>query len=265
MLVIVLGLVGLVIFGALDAYAFGGPEGLYTNRYRSSWGEHGAHVVMPPGNHLPGSLPAVVMIHEWWGMDQETVKKAEILAGHGFLVVVPDALLGRSAATVPGALLLALSTPLRSIHQAVDGAFDYAANHPLTDPQRVGIIGFCFGGRQAMQFGMRDPRPAALVTAYGSSLATENIGRLGENGPVLGIFGEDDRSIPLEEVGAFQTILEQSGVDTTITVYGGVGHAFIKTEGINRPGTVQQAWNQIVEFLSLHLIRRSSGGMVNHG
>lgn len=253
LLFLILGILGVLAFGALDAYGLQNPQGLYTNRFRSAWGEHGAYVALPPGDHAPGSLPGLVMIHEWWGMDRETIAKADLLAAQGFFVLVPDALLGRKALTVPGAILLSLATPGPAIDQAIDGAFDYASNHPLTDPNRIGIMGFCFGGREAMQFGQRDPRPRALITLYGSNLETEDPGFLGANGPVLGIFGAEDSMIPLAEVEQFHQLLIDGGVDVTITVYEEVGHAFVKTSELDQPGPVREAWLQVVEFLSLHL------------
>jgi carboxymethylenebutenolidase len=253
LVVIILGVLGILAFGALDAYGLQNPQGLYTNRFRSTWGEHGAYVAIPPGNHGPGTLPGVVMIHEWWGLDRETIAKADLLAAQGFLVVVPDALLGRKAQTVPGAILLSLATPSLAIDQAIDGAFEYTANHPLTDPERIGIMGFCFGGREAMQFGQRDARPRALITLYGSNLETEDPGLLGANGPVLGIFGAEDRMIPLAQVDQFHQLLLDAGVDVTITIYEGVGHAFVKTSEIDQPGPAREAWLQVIEFLSLHL------------
>jgi len=253
LVLLILGILGLLGFGALDAFALESPQELYTNYYRVGDQEYGAYVALPPGTHEPGSLPGVVMIHEWWGLDEETIAKADRLAAEGYLVVVPDALAGRYASTVPGALLLTLSTPADTIDTAVNGAFDYLQNHNLTDPGRLGIMGFCFGGREAMQFGVRDPRPRATITAYGGSVVTDDIGRLGANGPVLGIFGAEDGSIPLTEVAAFEKALNNRNVENTITVYEGVGHAFIKNPLIDSPGPSREAWSEMLSFLNRSL------------
>src|SRR5690606_12994883 len=123
------------------------------------------------------------------GLDDEAVRKAELLAEAGFAVFLPDLYAGKSASTVPGALLLRLSTPEPDVDRAVDGAMDFVLSRRGVDPERVGVLGFCFGGSEAVDLAVRDGRLAVLVTAYGSGPPATDLGRLGESGPVLGIFG----------------------------------------------------------------------------
>jgi carboxymethylenebutenolidase len=72
-------------------------------------------------------------------------------------------------------------------------------------------------------------------------------------GPVLGIYGEEDGNIPVEQVRAFEQALESLNVENTVTIYPGVGHAFVKSDTYNSGGAPEDAWNQMVTFLNRHL------------
>ncbi len=196
-------------------------------------------------------LPAVLLIHEWWGLNAEHLEKAEELARQGYVVYAPDAYGGRLAVSVPGALFLTFTQDLGDIHGRIDAAYQAMLRDPQVDESRSAVAGFCFGGRHAMMLGIRDDRPAATVTFYGSSLVTNPalMGSLGRNGPVLGIFGEEDTSIPLDEVAAFNAALNNRGVDYREYIYPGVGHAFVKADNINLPGPAGEAWAVFLAFL----------------
>jgi carboxymethylenebutenolidase len=102
-----------------------------------------------------------------------------------------------------------------------------------------------------MRLGIRSTGLAAVVTLYGSDLVTEaeDLGNMAENGPVLGIFGEEDGSIPLAEVEEFGQALEAIGAEHTITVYPEVGHAFVKSSTFQNDGAAGDAWAEVVKFL----------------
>jgi carboxymethylenebutenolidase len=193
----------------------------------------------------------VLLIHEWWGLNEEHLEKARELTRQGYVVYSPDAYGGKLATSVPGALFLTFTQDSADIHDRIDSAYQAMLMDPTVDPERTVVAGFCFGGRQAMMLGIRNSRPAGTVTFYGSGMVTnpELMGSLGENGPVLGIFGEEDDSIPLEEVEAFKSALEQRGVDYRQYIYEGVGHAFVKADNINGEGPSAEAWRVFVDFL----------------
>jgi carboxymethylenebutenolidase len=75
-------------------------------------------------------------------------------------------------------------------------------------------------------------------------------GQMREAGPVLGIYGEEDGGIPVEQVRSFERVMNRRGVENTVTIYPGVGHAFVKSDTYNRGGAPEQAWNQMVDFLN---------------
>jgi carboxymethylenebutenolidase len=202
-----------------------------------------------------GPRAGVLVIHEFYGLNEEMVRKADLLAEQGYVVLAPDAYRGQTTALVPRAIWLTVTTSRERIAADIDAAYAFLAAHPRVDAGRTGAVGFCFGGTQALRLGTRNPALAANVIFYGSGLITEPaaLGALGESGPVLGIFGETDNSIPLEEVAAFEQAMQARGIDHTVTVYPGVGHAFVNYEGIFEPGPEQQAWQQMEQFLAENL------------
>jgi carboxymethylenebutenolidase len=207
-----------------------------------------AYLVLPEG---PGPFPGVVMIHEWWGLDEETREKADRLSRRGFAVLAVDAYRGKSADTVPGAIMLVSTTPRDRIAADVDAGWSYLAGLPRVDRQRVGAAGFCFGGTQTMLLGVRNAQLKAAVIFYGSGPITDpaKLGHLGEGGPVLGIFGDKDSNIPTKDALAFGTAMKAKGISSELTVYPGQGHAFVKAGAIDAPGASRDAWNQMVDFL----------------
>lgn len=232
----------IVIVGLVDVFA-GAQAGGLARFYPPTVSAQGASA---------GKFPAVLLIHEWWGLNEEHLEKAEALAQEGYVVYAPDAHEGKLTRTVPGALMLTLFRPGHRVAAAVDRAYVEMMNDPAVDIRRSAVAGFCFGGRQAMLLGVRDSRPAATVTFYGSGLLTDpaEMGFLGEGGPVLGIFGEEDSSIPLEEVAAFKAALESRGADYRQSIYPGVGHAFVKADNLYQPGPSSRAWQEFLVFLS---------------
>ncbi len=208
---------------------------------------HG-YLAVPDGD---GTFPAVMMIHEWWGLNQDITILADALSEEGFVVMAPDALRGELATSVAAAIALNSRTPEEQIAGDLDAALAYLRSHPQVDSARVATMGFCFGGRESMRLGVRATGLAAVVTLYGSGLVTDpaGLGNLAENGPVLGIFGEEDRSIPLREVEEFGSALDAIGADSTITVYPGVGHAFVNSSAYRDDGAAGEAWTELVQFL----------------
>jgi carboxymethylenebutenolidase len=205
-----------------------------------------------------GPFPAVLMIHEFYGLNEGIVKKADLLAQQGYVVLAPDAYRGNTTRLIPRAIWLTTTTPREQIAADIDAAFRYVSQIDQVDSERVGAVGFCFGGTQALRLGIRNPNLAANVIFYGSGLVTDpgELGVLGQNGPVLGIFGETDNSIPLEEVLAFDQAMDARQIENVVTVYPGVGHAFVQYESITQGNQARQAWEQMLSFLEENLANK---------
>jgi carboxymethylenebutenolidase len=202
-----------------------------------------------------GPSPAVVMIHEWWGLNHDTTLLADALAGEGFVVLAADTFRGSVAQSAGDARKQVAETPREQIAADLDAALDFLRSHPQVDADRVASLGFCFGGSQSMYMGTRNPELAAVVIFYGGGPIQDaaQLGSMKEAGPVLGIYGKEDGSIPVEQVRKFGDAMEARGVENTITIYPGVGHAFVKSNTYRSGGAAEQAWNQMVSFLKTTL------------
>ncbi len=205
-----------------------------------------AYVARPDA---PGDYPGVVMIHEFFGLRPSIVEKAEALADEGYVVVAPDTYRGRSTGWIPRAIFLRVTLPMARVVADLDAAFDWLAGQPDVDPERIAVMGFCYGGDAALQYSLAHPRAAGTGIFYGS-LVTDPAELQRLPGPVLGIFGAEDASIPLSEVNAFQVALDAAGIPNQITVYPGVGHAFVTgIDAIRAGGAPGAAWAEFLAWL----------------
>ena len=263
--IVVFGL--LASWGALDAHEGASGGGSWNSRWRSVDGDEvGGYLVFPteaqrylasplPGTPLPasrstdGRYPAVLLLHEWWGLTNEIVLLADALAADGYIVLAPDLLRGRLAVTVPGAFVQMITTRQRRIAVDLDQARAHLLSLPDVDPRRVAVAGFCFGGTQAMHAGARWEDNGATVLFYGGSPIQDpaELGYLGASAPLLAIFGSEDRTIPLDHVRRFEEIL--SGRDVEVVIYEGVGHAFVDPISIRSAGSGAEAWYRFRRFL----------------
>jgi carboxymethylenebutenolidase len=247
-------IVGLALFLALGAVgAVFAQEALDPGRKNVSFsGSDGVtlqgYLALPSGS---GRFPAVVMIHEWWGLNHDTTMLADALAREGFVVLAADAFRGSVAQTPADARKQLTGTPREQIAADLDAALDFLRSHPRVKADSVASLGFCFGGTQSMYMGTRNPELSAVVIFYGGGPIQEaaQLGSMQEAGPVLGIYGKEDRGISVDQVRKFEDAMEDRGVENTITVYPGVGHAFVKSDTYQSGGAPELAWKQAVNFL----------------
>ena len=255
------GLIGLI--GGLALILLG------TTLYDSQTGERTAdntniEYTTPDGQTLtgylalpdsPGPHPGVLLIHEWWGLNHGITVLADALADEGYVVFAPDVYRGRLAETIPYALWLRLGTPTQQVYADVDSALTWLRSRDDVDAGRVASMGFCFGGGHSLQLGMRQSENIALTIIYYGALVTDPalLRPLVEAQPVLGIFGEEDRSIPTQEVLEFEAALNSLNIENEITIYPGVGHAFLNEDNYDQPGAASDAWQQTLAFLAENL------------
>jgi carboxymethylenebutenolidase len=229
----------------VDAFALASGEAYYNLEA----GELLSGYVGQPQNPVGAG---VLLLHEWWGLTEDIVRMADLLATEGYVVLAPDLYQGRLARTVPGAILLRIITPQSDTLAIASEGYRFLEERV---DHGTAVVGFCFGGTQAMELGRRTPSIAATAIFYGSGLIStpEQVDALGASGPVLGIFGSEDASIPISEVERFKAALEAAGVENRVTVYDGVGHAFVDYSELNDGGQAEDAWAEMVSFLERHV------------
>ncbi len=204
-----------------------------------------AFVAKPSGS---GPFPAVIMIHEFFGLNESIVGKAQLLAEEGYFVVAPDTFRGSTTAWIPRAIYQVITSKPEQVNQELDSVYAWLQAQSEVAPARTGVMGFCYGGRAALTYSLANADLAATVVFYGSPETDPQVLQV-LPGPVLGIFGGADRSIPLEEVEAFDTALDQAGIRHKVSVFDGQPHAFVTDAASIQSDPVQaEAWSQMLEF-----------------
>jgi len=209
-----------------------------------------AYVAKPEGD---GPFPTVIMIHEFFGLNESIIGKAEGLADEGYYVVAPDTFRGSTTSWIPRAIYQVISTKQEQINADLDSVYVWLELQPEIANDRIAIAGFCYGGRASLLYSLHNDRLTTTVVFYGSPETDPEVLK-NLPGPVLGIFGGADVSISQEDIKAFENGLQAAGVPHEITVYDGQPHAFVTDiESIRAGGVQGEAWNQMLEFLDENL------------
>ncbi len=201
-----------------------------------------------------GPWPAVMVIQEWWGLDQQTRSIADRIAGLGYLAFAPDlyhgelAELGDSARATTLVQKYAANAP-----QELASAFDSLRQDPDCNG-KIASVGFCFGGRMSLALGLSRPLNA-ICMFYGGGMQQlfDQLGRL--KSPVLGLFGDKDQSIPVGTVEQFDKLLDGLGAEHEIVIYPNSGHAFFRDRDPHtyRPEAAKDSWERLSRFFVKHL------------
>ncbi len=207
-----------------------------------------------PSSTTDKKFPAVIMIHEWWGINDNIRSMANILAKQGYVVLAVDLFKGQSAKEQNQAMQLvraASNNPEQSISN-LEAAVKYVSSLPFVDGSKISSIGWCFGGGQSLQLALHSEQHPLVATIlyYGTPLVTDKQELSKIKWPVLGIFGDKDQSIPLSKIQQFKAALDGTGISNEIHIYKGLGHAFANPSGGNyAPNETVDAWQKTLAFL----------------
>lgn len=201
-------------------------------------------------------LPGIIAIHEWWGLNENIKAMARRLAGEGYQVIAVD-LYGGQVAEAPDKarqLVQMVSENPQTAKENIRLAYQYLVEQKQAPT--IGSIGWCFGGSWSLQTALLYPQELdAAVIYYGGQIGevtTEELEPL--EVPILGIFGEEDSSIPVATVEEFESTLDSLGVPTEFHIYENAGHAFANPSGDRYVSeAAADAWEETTEFLARHL------------
>jgi len=200
---------------------------------------------------MDGEYPAVIMIHEWWGLNENIKEMAEKLASHGYVVFAVDLYDGNVASTSDEARQLRSSFNEQQWIENMNLASSYVQEQYA--PEKIGSIGWCFGGGQSLNLALNNDDIDATVIYYGQ-LVTEKQILSTINWPVLGIFAELDQGIPPETVYKFEAVLNELEIPNDIYIYPNVNHAFANPSGERyAPEASMDAWQKTIKFLEINL------------
>jgi carboxymethylenebutenolidase len=199
-------------------------------------------------------LPAVIMIHEWWGLNDNIRAAADRLAAEGYIVLAID-LFGGETATTPSAarkLMLTVVEDPESANQNILGAFDFVSK--TAGAPSVATLGWRFGGIWSLNSAMLLPDQLDASILYYAQVTDDEDRLRSITTPLLGLFAEKDISVRLESVAAFETALQRLRKDYEIRIYEGVRQGFANENADNYDAAAAgDAWNRTLDFLQRHL------------
>lgn len=212
--------------------------------------------------------PAVIIIHEIYGSHEHFDDIACRLASHGYVGMAPDLFWKIGAPDFPDrASFLRFRQEIDDPHllASLDACLDYLQQQPFVRGDRIGTVGFCFGGAYALLESAHNPAIAACADFYGGMPDVEHSAKHPRTAleaardirqPFLGLFGEEDASIPVEKVHQLEGILRANGVPAEFHIYPEAGHAFFNDQ---RPTYVkpaaEDAWARLLDFFGRYLKR----------
>jgi carboxymethylenebutenolidase len=198
----------------------------------------------------PGQYPGLIVVHEWWGLNDWVKEQSEKLAEQGYVVLAVDLYRGKTSADPSEAHELMRGLPQDRAIRDMQAAYDYLAARKDVKPGRIASIGWCMGGGLALQLAIHQPRLAAVVVNYGA-LPTDPNDMQQIGAAVLGNFGADDKGITPADVQAFEKTMKGLNRRIDVKVYPGAGHAFENPNNTNgyRPEAAADAWKRTLAFL----------------
>lgn len=201
-----------------------------------------------------GPFPALVVIHEYWGLNDWVKEQASKLADQGYVALAIDLYRGKVATTADEAHELMRGVPNDRANRDLLAASSFLRSQKNVNPAKVGAIGWCMGGGYALDLAIADPKLKAAVINYGH-LASDKTTLQKIDGAILGIFGGQDRGIPVDAVKKFEADLKALGKSVEIKIFPDAGHAFENPNNQQgyRADDAKQAWELTTAFLAKYL------------
>jgi carboxymethylenebutenolidase len=198
-----------------------------------------------------GPFPAIIVIHEYWGLNDWVKDQASKLADQGYVALAIDLYRGKVATTPDRAHEIMRGVPEDRAKRDLHAAFQFLHSQPNVKKDRIGSIGWCMGGGYALDVALQEPTLAADVINYGH-LATDPEALKKINAPILGLFGGQDQGITPDDVHKFEATMKQMGKKIDVKIYDDAGHAFENPNNKSgyRADDTTDAWKRTVNFLA---------------
>lgn len=217
-----------------------------------SVGDGKAYLSLPPEGHAP--FPAVVVVHEWYGLNDHIKHWADRLAADGYAALAVDLYDGKTATNSDDAMkyMKAAGADIPKAVATMRAAFDFLATNKRVAATRRGVLGWCFGGGMSLQLALAEPKLDACVVYYGPLVAdSKKLAAI--PCPLLGIFGNKDKNITPAVVDAFEKAMKEAGRECTIHRYD-ANHAFANpSNAVYDQENATKAWTETRIYLAQRL------------
>jgi carboxymethylenebutenolidase len=208
------------------------------------------YIAEPAGD---GSHPALIIVHEWWGLNDHVKDIVGRFAGQGYIAFAPDLYDGKLATDPDTAGRYMQGLDQKRALETLDGAIRYLKGLPNVSAGRIGVTGFCMGGSFALLLACHSKDIKASVPFYGDVPPDDVLKNL--SAPILFIGAENDMWITNDKIERLRDGMQKLGKPGEVKVYEGVGHAFFndtRPEAYNARAAAD-AWKRVTEFLSSNL------------
>jgi dienelactone hydrolase len=208
---------------------------------------------------IRGKRPGILVVHEFYGLNDFAKKKAEELAGLGYVAFAAD-MYGKGYVTTERQDASKHAAELRNapplLRARAQAALKVLADNPQVDPKRLAAVGFCFGGTTVLELAYSGADLKGVVSFHGGLLKPKVEEVKGAKAAILVLHGADDPHVKAEEVAAFQEGMRQGGADWQMVFFGGTVHSFMnpeagsdKASGVAyEPRTAKRAWQYMKDF-----------------
>ncbi len=205
-----------------------------------------------------GALPGLIVIHEWWGLNDNIRAMTRRLAGEGYQALAVDLYDGATADT-PDAAMKLMNAVLQNRAAGEENLRRAVAHLERRGSSKLGVIGWCFGGGWSLATALLLPDKIGAAVIYYGHLETDPAKLAALKSPILGFFGAEDKSIPVATVQQFESALKKLGKPAEVKIYDGAGHAFANPSGGSyRPEAAKDSWQRTTAFFARHL--KGGGG-----
>jgi carboxymethylenebutenolidase len=184
------------------------------------------YLAVPEG---AGKKPALVVIHEWWGLNDFVKAKADGFAKQGYVALAVDLYRGKVATDPDTAHQLMRGLPDDRAIRDMKAAVAYLRSRPDVDAAKVASIGWCMGGGMSLDLAVAEPTLAGAVIYYGH-LMTEPATIAALKVPLIGNFGGQDQGIPPASVEEFEALAKKDGKSVDFKIYPDAGHGFASSK-----------------------------------
>ena len=213
------------------------------------YGNHKGYLSQPTNIDTKSGL---IVIHEWWGLNEDIHLMTNQLAGLGYIALAVDLYDGKSATGVKDAFQLStnLSKNEASALANLQTAYDYLINE--VGVEKVGIIGWCLGGKWSLRGALMLPDEIDATVIYYGSLINDKEKLATLEMPIIAFVGTKDRLH--KQFIEFNQNLKDLNKEASIHIYEGARHAFANASGIAYEKTAaEDSWKKTVKFLDKHL------------
>ena len=185
---------------------------------------------------IAGARPGVLVVHEWYGLNDYAKSRAEKLARLGYIALAVDMYGDGKVGQTPqeaGALAGALKNNRPLMRERINAALATLKAQPQTDAKRIAAIGYCFGGTVALELARSGADIAGVVSFHGGLDTPNTADAKNIRCKVLVLHGADDPHAPAAQVQAFEEEMRAAGVDWQVILYGDAVHAFTNPKSGN--------------------------------